>query len=249
MLSLAKSFGLDHVDVLVQQRNVGHNVNRSGGGCMFDVGGTTGGCKILDVDDRVDLLSSYCQHRSKTYLPVGWASGVTIVSQFFMGGANEFWTLLSKYPVECGIQFSYVKNDSVCVTAVCKFARSTGCTWLVHTRVLASKGIFCLKRFNSLHTCGAAVRTSRNPRTDFDLVADVVADRVRAQPLARPTDVVFGLKNDYWLDISYWVAWLGVEKARGEVYGNHAMSFEQLKWYSDAVMENNSNSYINLDFE
>ncbi|KAL7238656.1 hypothetical protein ACSBR2_004698 [Camellia fascicularis] len=57
------------------------------------------------------------------------------------------------------------------------------------------------------------------------------------------------MKNDYGLDISYRVAWLGVEKARGEVYRDHAMSFDQLRWYSDSVMEKNPNSYINLEFD
>ncbi|XP_028078374.1 uncharacterized protein LOC114280226 [Camellia sinensis] len=72
---------------------------------------------------------------------------------------------------------------------------------------------------------------------------------MRGQPLVRPTDVVFDLKNDYGLDISYRVAWLGVEKVRGEVYGDHAMSFDQLRWYSEAVMEKNPNSYICLEFD
>ncbi|XP_028123300.1 uncharacterized protein LOC114320342 [Camellia sinensis] len=90
---------------------------------------------------------------------------------------------------------------------------------------------------------------SRNPCIGSDLVADVVADRVRAQPLTRPTNVVFGLKNDYDMHITYRVAWLGVEKAGSEVYDDHVMSFDQLRWYSDAVMENNPNGYINLDFQ
>ncbi|KAL7254975.1 hypothetical protein ACSBR1_009185 [Camellia fascicularis] len=104
-------------------------------------------------------------------------------------------------------------------------------------------------RFDSLHTCGVAVRTYRNLRTGSELVSDVIADSVCNQLLTRPTDVVFDMKNDYGLDISYRVAWLGMEKARGIVYGDHAMSFDQLIWYSDAVMEKNPNSYINLEFD
>ncbi|KAL7230720.1 hypothetical protein ACSBR2_009076 [Camellia fascicularis] len=88
-----------------------------------------------------------------------------------------------------------------------------------------------------------------NPRIGSDLVADVVANRVHAQPLTRFTDVIFDLKNDYELDISCRLTWLVVEKAMGEVYGDHALSFDQLRWYSDVVMENNPNSYINLEFE
>ncbi|KAL7185338.1 hypothetical protein ACSBR2_027304 [Camellia fascicularis] len=248
MLSLAKSFELDHIDVIVQKRNMADEDDRSAGGEQMFV-----------VHDRFDLLPSYCQHRSKTYLSAGWASGVTNVGQMFMGGANEFRTVLSKYDVECGFQFKYIKNDSVRVTAVCKFAGSTGCIWLVHARVLALNGVrernkpsriillikIALLRTTSLYF----LKSQTNPHTGSGLVANVVADRVHAQPMTRPTDGVFVLKNDYGLDISNRVAWLGVEKARGEVYGDQAVSFDQLRWYSNAVMANNPNSYINLEFK
>ncbi|KAL7214299.1 hypothetical protein ACSBR1_026668 [Camellia fascicularis] len=106
------------------------------------------------------------------------------------------------------------------VTVVYKFATSTGCSWTVHARVLLSNRVLCVRRFYSLHTCGVAVRTYRNPRTGSELMSDVIANRVHNQPLTRPTDVVFDMKNDYGLDISYQVAWLGVEKARGIVWGS-----------------------------
>ncbi|KAL7198798.1 hypothetical protein ACSBR2_021156 [Camellia fascicularis] len=157
--------------------------------------------------------------------------------------------VLCKYAVECGFQFKYVKNGTVRVTVVCKFATLTACGWLVHTRVSPSNDIMRLKRFISVHSCGAAVRTYRNPRTGSDLVSDMIAGCVREQPLTRPTDVVFDMKDGYGLNISYRVAWLRVEKARSEVFSDHAMLFDQLRWYSDVVMENNLHSYINLDFD
>ncbi|KAL7258578.1 hypothetical protein ACSBR1_004662 [Camellia fascicularis] len=167
----------------------------------------------------------------------------------FWASVNEFRTVLCKFAVECGFQFKYVKNNSIRITDVCKFATSTGCAWLVHARVSAFNRVFCLKRFVNVHSCGAAVRTDMNSCTGLDLVSDVIADRVREQPLTRFTDVVFSMKNDFGLDISYRVAWLGIQKARGKVYGDHAMSFDQLRWYSNAVIENNPHSYINLDFD
>ncbi|XP_028107974.1 uncharacterized protein LOC114306837 [Camellia sinensis] len=219
MLCFVKSFGLKHFDVLIQIRDI-----------------------------PTDLLPTYCPNKSKTFLSAQWAFGITHVGQCFAGGASEFREILWKYAVERGVQFKYLKNDSVRITTVCKFAESTGCAWSVHARVLSSNGILCVKKLDSVHNCGAAVRTHTNPRTRSNLVSSVVADRVRAQPLMRPTDIVFDMKNDNGLDISYWVAWLGVEKARGEVYGDHVMSFDQLRWYSDSVMEKNPNSYINLEF-
>ncbi|KAL7173014.1 hypothetical protein ACSBR2_032477 [Camellia fascicularis] len=194
MLLLAKSFGLEHIDVIIQVRG-----NGSATHCGVSVSHDDGEC------DTVDMRTAD--------------------------------------------MFKYVKNDAVRVTAICKFVMSTGCGWLVHARVSPSNGVMGLKRFISVHSCGAAVRTYCNPRTGSDLVSDVIAGRVREQPLTRPMDVVFDMKDDYGLDISYRVAWLGVKKARNEVFGDHTMSFDQLRWYSDVVMENNPHSYINLDFD
>ncbi|XP_028054812.1 uncharacterized protein LOC114259017 [Camellia sinensis] len=82
-----------------------------------------------------------------------------------------------------------------------------------------------------------------------ELVAYVIVERVHDKPLTRLTNVKYDFKKAYGLQISCHVAWLGVEKARGELYGDHSVSFDQLHWYSDAVMEYNPRSYINLDFD
>ncbi|CAL5348500.1 unnamed protein product [Camellia sinensis] len=111
----------------------------------------------------MDLLPTYCLNKSKTFLSAQWAYGITHVGQCFDGGATEFYEVLCKYAVERGFQFKYVKNDSVRITVVCKFAASTDCTWSVHARMLPSSGVLCIKRFNSVHTCGADVRTYGNP--------------------------------------------------------------------------------------
>ncbi|KAL7251455.1 hypothetical protein ACSBR1_013314 [Camellia fascicularis] len=237
MLLLAKSFRLDHMDAIIQVRD-----NGSGSQCGVTVSHDDGECKTMDLqtadmEDRTNLLATYCPHQTKTFLSTGCAFGSTHVGQTFLEGAHEFRT------------FKYVKNDAIRVTAMRKFVTSTVCGWLVHARVSPSNGIMSLKRFFSVHSYGAVVQTYRNPQTGSDLVSDVIVGRMREQPLTRSMDVVFNMKDGYGLDISYRVAWLGVEKARSEVFGDHAMSFDQLRWYSDVVMENNPHSYINLDFD
>ncbi|KAL7253599.1 hypothetical protein ACSBR1_008019 [Camellia fascicularis] len=99
------------------------------------------------------------------------------------------------------------------------------------------------------HICGVAVRTPKNPRAGSNLVSDVICERVHDKPLTRPTDVVYDLKKDYGLEVSYRVAWLGVEKARSEMFGAHSISFDQLRWYSSVAMENNLGSYINIEYD
>ncbi|KAL7199229.1 hypothetical protein ACSBR2_021502 [Camellia fascicularis] len=80
---------------------------------------------------------------------------------------------------------------------------------------------------------------STNPLVDSDLVADIIAKRVRERPLTRLIKVILDLKQDYGLDITYHVAWLGVEKARGKLFDAHSISFDQLRWYNNTAMEHN----------
>ncbi|KAL7242477.1 hypothetical protein ACSBR1_014954 [Camellia fascicularis] len=70
------------------------------------------------------------------------------------------------------------------------------------------------------------VRTSKHLRVGSELVADIVSSCVCARPLTRLTNVMLDLKDDYRLDITYRLAWLGVEKARGERFGTHSISFD-----------------------
>ncbi|XP_028111774.1 uncharacterized protein LOC114310061 [Camellia sinensis] len=178
-----------------------------------------------------------------------WANGITHVGQSFEGGAAEFYNVLRKYAVEYRFRFKYLKNGSVRITAVCTMRESKGCMWSIHARVLHADEFFYIRKWNAEHICGVAVRTPKNPRAGSDLVSDVISKRVRDKPLTRPSNVVYDLKKDYGLEISYRVAWLGVEKARGEMFGAHSISFDQLRWYSNAVMENNPSSYINIDYD
>ncbi|KAL7220745.1 hypothetical protein ACSBR2_013604 [Camellia fascicularis] len=66
----------------------------------------------------------------------------------------------------------------------------------------------------------------KQPLVGFELVSNVIAESVRSRPLTRPTEVILDLKEDYDLDITYRVVWLGVEKARGELFGAHSISFD-----------------------
>ncbi|KAL7170997.1 hypothetical protein ACSBR2_035789 [Camellia fascicularis] len=92
-------------------------------------------------------------------------------------------------------------------------------------------------------------KTPKNPRAGSDLVSDVIAERVCDKPLTRPTDVVYNLKKYYGLEVSYRVTWLGVKKTHGEMFGAHSILFDQLRWYSNVVMDNNPGSYINIDYD
>ncbi|XP_028075949.1 uncharacterized protein LOC114278140 [Camellia sinensis] len=139
-----------------------------------------------------------------------------------------------------------LKDD---VIAVCSMLEDKGCTWSVHARVLKANQFFYIRKLNSVHSCGVSVRTSNHPRVGSDMVADIITARVRDRPLTHPTNVVLDLKDDYGLDVNYRVVWLGVEKARRELFGAHSVSFDQLRWYREAIMQYNPGSYVDIDYD
>ncbi|XP_028088934.1 uncharacterized protein LOC114289406 [Camellia sinensis] len=49
--------------------------------------------------------------------------------------------------------------------------------------------------------------------------------------------------------MSYHVVWLGVEKAKADIHGDHSLWFDQLRWYLDAMMRYNPESYVNIDYD
>ncbi|XP_028106141.1 uncharacterized protein LOC114305256 [Camellia sinensis] len=159
------------------------------------------------------------------------------------------FVLFYAYAMQCGFKFKYLKNDSQRITAVCSHRDDRGCLWSVYGRVQRANQFFYLKRWTKIHSYGADVRTLKNPRLSFDLVSNVVFERVRDRPLTRPTDVAYSFKADYGLDISYHVAWLGIEKAREAMHGDYLTSFDQLRWYGDAVQHYNPGSHINIDYD
>ncbi|GMP61938.1 hypothetical protein CsSME_00024218 [Camellia sinensis var. sinensis] len=73
MWCLAKSFGLDHIDVLIKKCDLIVGVNNSKGVFTGDSGSRLDSGRMSDFDDRTDLLPSYCPHRSKSFLSARWA--------------------------------------------------------------------------------------------------------------------------------------------------------------------------------
>lgn len=145
MLCLGKSFGLNHIEVLIQIRSVEMGGNYGVVECTEDGGNDQDDIQNIGRDDQRDLLPTYCPNTGKMFLSAQWAYEITHVGQCFDGGPNEFCEVLCKYAVERGFQFKYIKNDSVRIIAVYKFVEAIGCKWSVHVRMLPSRGVLALR--------------------------------------------------------------------------------------------------------
>ena len=173
MVSLARSFRLGHIDVVVETRCT-QSSNGFGDSnqnpCDVTLSSPREGYESDDDDEEDDLLPKFCPHVDKVYMSAPWANGITHVGQSLEGGAAEFHNVLRKYAVECGFWFKYLKNDSVRITAVCTMRESKGCMWSIHARVLHANEFFYICKWNAEHCCGVAIQTPKNQRAGSDLV-------------------------------------------------------------------------------
>ncbi|KAK1288876.1 hypothetical protein QJS10_CPB19g00361 [Acorus calamus] len=60
-------------------------------------------------------------------------------------------------------------------------------------------------------------------------------------------DKVKDVSRDYGIQLPYHKAWHGKEVACKDLHGNEFLSFDNLRWYVDAVMATNSENYVGLE--
>ncbi|XP_028094256.1 uncharacterized protein LOC114294332 [Camellia sinensis] len=223
-------------------------------------------CKLKKFDNSSCILLSHClpghsqcmidddsdfQNMLSLVYPLGVDRvdvTITEMGQRFIGGAKDFRTALYKYAIEIGFEFVYVKNEKCRVTAVCSMRESKACLWRVHASLESANNFFYIRTLHDEHTSGAAVRTSKNSRMSSNLVASLIVNEVRGNPQTRPIDVVRQFTDQYGLTITYNHVWLGVEKARTTTFGDFSMSYDEIRWYMDIVMNTNPGSYLRLDY-
>ncbi|KAK9273681.1 hypothetical protein L1049_018491 [Liquidambar formosana] len=195
------------------------------------------------------MLSKYCHHEPKILLTANWAQAIREVGQSFEGGVNEFRRVLKMYSMEVGFEYDLVKNTKERIIAIYKRRNTNNCMWHVYATLQKINGYFYIRTLNNVHTCGAAVRTTKNSRMSSELVASLIRDKVRDKPLTRPTDVVYDFKVNYGLDITYHHAWWGVERAKNELFGHQSLSFDLLRWYKEETERTNPGSIIEIDYD
>ncbi|XP_028068448.1 uncharacterized protein LOC114271024 [Camellia sinensis] len=62
-------------------------------------------------------------------------------------------------------------------------------------------------------------------------------------------EVVCDFKDYYGTEVSYWRAWMGVEKTRDVIFGDYSSSFDDLRWYVDTANDCNSGSVFDMEFD
>ncbi|KAG5546675.1 hypothetical protein RHGRI_018746 [Rhododendron griersonianum] len=200
----------------------------------------------LDVEKERDLLPTFCQHQDRALLSDGWRHYIKEVNQKFEGGAVEFRDKLAKFAIFYGFEYSFAKNETDRVTAFCKDA---DCKWRVHARLDKVSRYFYIRSFDDIHSCGASVLTPKHSRASSSMIGRLMSADIRTTPQKRPIDVVSSLKGLYGVDVPYKRAWKGVEKGRSEAFGDYDASFDELRWYREAVKNSDPESVFEIEVD
>ncbi|XP_028053848.1 uncharacterized protein LOC114258159 [Camellia sinensis] len=81
------------------------------------------------------------------------------------------------------------------------------------------------------------------------IIGELISNEVRNKALTLVSEVVYDFKDYYGIEVSYQRAWMGVEKARGVVFGDYSSSFDDLRWYVDAANNANPGSVFDMEFD
>ncbi|KAL8544553.1 hypothetical protein ACS0TY_004939 [Phlomoides rotata] len=60
-------------------------------------------------------------------------------------------------------------------------------------------------------------------------------------------EVMTDFKNSYGIHIPYWKAWKTVESEKNKIWGSYDDSYDQLRWYCDAISSTNPGSVVSLE--
>ncbi|KAL7207545.1 hypothetical protein ACSBR1_029479 [Camellia fascicularis] len=81
------------------------------------------------------------------------------------------------------------------------------------------------------------------------MIGGLISSDIRNKALTSVSEAVCDFKDYYGIEVSYRRAWMGVEKARGLVFGDYSSSFDDLCWYVDAANAYNPGSVFYMEFD
>ncbi|XP_028110003.1 uncharacterized protein LOC114308599 [Camellia sinensis] len=81
------------------------------------------------------------------------------------------------------------------------------------------------------------------------MIGGLISSDIRNKAVTSVSEVVCDFNNYYGTEVSYRRAWMGVEKARGLVFGDYSSSFDDLHLYVDAANACNRGSVFDMEFD
>ncbi|KAH7844462.1 hypothetical protein Vadar_028276 [Vaccinium darrowii] len=192
-------------------------------------------CKLVDEEDFDNMLY-LCPDSNRIYGTVeevrpsiALSGGSTMAVTVGATGVLEDMDM--EEPLE-----EFCRHSETRVTAKCKFGK---CEWRVHAILDRSSGEFVIKDLLNEHRCGSTYRRNKHKRVTSSLVASEIASMVNQNNNTSPMHILEFFADKYGLDLPYYHAWLGVEKARGKGFRNKLVKLFNKIAYAPSVASYN----------
>lgn len=171
-----------------------------------------------------------------------WENTITGVDQRF-NSFNEFREALHKYSIAHGFAYRYKKNDSHRVTVKCK---AQGCSWRIYASRLSTTQLICIKKMNTMHTCGGAA-VKAGYRATRGWVGSIIKEKLKISPNYRPKDIADDIKREYGIELNYSQAWRAKEIAREQLQGSFKEAYNLLPFFCEKIKETNPGSIVTFN--
>ncbi|XP_012857593.1 PREDICTED: uncharacterized protein LOC105976877 [Erythranthe guttata] len=250
MFLLMKDLNVRHVEVTVKEAE--------GGSAPVN------NCNALQVAQPLVSLFQYDrnvvvaeQQNTHVIQPLGgkrllsaeWANLIKDAGQAFVGGADEFRKSLVKFSIEIGFEYVYVKNESSRVTAECRFKHDKQCAWRIHASIDKANNNFYIRKYDKHHSCGMFFGTASKKRLTSNIIIELIDGYIRSMPAITPRDIQAQIKENYGIDISYYVSWRATDGGRNKIFGDHSTSFSYLPEYFREAERTNPGSIFHLEVD
>ncbi|KAL6202695.1 hypothetical protein ACLB2K_026400 [Fragaria x ananassa] len=192
-----------------------------------------------DVDNMV--IGNFVSNKSKRkYISSEWSEYINKIGQVFVGEVVQVCN-------REGFLFDYAKNDNLRVSASCSKKEYKKCEWYIYASIEKASCFFVVRKLVNTHSCLGIVRHEKHKKRGSKVISSIIVDKVKSDPLIKPTYIVKNFKEEYGLVIPYYMAYRGKGSANYLFNGSEALGYALLPWYIDALKRSNPDSYCILD--
>ncbi|XVF21993.1 hypothetical protein REPUB_Repub12eG0136400 [Reevesia pubescens] len=169
-----------------------------------------------------------------------WGNCLTGLEQQF-DSAHDFRVALNKFSIAHGFDYTFKTNNPRYIIANCK---AEGCSWSIQAARLSTTKLFLIKKMSETHSFGAG--KSSAPQVSTKLVKNLVNEKLRDAPHAKPREIADEILQDYGFEARYSQVWHVVEASKEKLQVPYEEGYSKLPGLFQQIVEKNPSSIATL---
>ncbi|KAL6552745.1 hypothetical protein OROHE_008109 [Orobanche hederae] len=119
--------------------------------------------------------------------------------------------------------------------------------WFIKAKLQTITNFFIVTKVDLDHSCIGKLVGNKNTHFGAKISGNLVVESIRADPNCNGKDIQKTLRISYGLHFPYWKAWRAYESGMHKVFGSYDDSYDQLRWYCNAIERTNEGSIVSLE--